>query len=80
MNRTDLRAIARHAGTVLVGQWAVMGFSVADTIIAGQYSAQALAVMSLATSIYISVYVGLNGMLQSLLPVWAELRGAGREK
>lgn len=80
MNRTDLRAIARHAGTVLVGQWAVMGFSVADTIIAGQYSAQALAVMSLATSIYISVYVGLNGMLQSLLPVWAELRGAGKDQ
>lgn len=77
MSHSDLRAIARHAGTVLVGQWAVMGFSVADTIIAGQYSAQALAVMSLASSIYISVYVGLNGMLQSLLPVWAELRGAG---
>lgn len=80
MIQTDLRAIARHAGTVLVGQWAVMGYSVADTIIAGQYSAQALAVMSLASSIYISVYVGLNGMLQSLLPVWAQLRGAGQDR
>jgi multidrug resistance protein, MATE family len=80
MKQSDLRAIARHAATVLVGQWAVMGFSVADTIIAGQYSAQALAVMSLATSIYISIYVGLNGMLQSLLPVWAELRGAGQDR
>ncbi len=79
MKQSDLRAIARHAGTVLVGQWAVMGFSVADTLIAGQYSAQALAVMSLASSIYISVYVGLNGMLQALLPVWAQLRGAGQD-
>lgn len=73
---SDFRVISRHAGTILVGQWAVMGFSVADTVIAGQYASEALAVMSLASAIYISVYVGLNGMLQSLLPVWAELRGA----
>jgi multidrug resistance protein, MATE family len=70
--------IARHAGTVLIGQLAVMAFGVADTLIAGRYSPQALAVLSLASSIYISIYVALNGMLQALLPVWAQLRGAGR--
>ncbi|MEY4027995.1 MAG: Multidrug resistance protein MdtK [Pseudomonadota bacterium] len=76
---SELRIIARHAGTVLVGQLAVMSFGIADTLIAGRYSPQALAVLSLASSIYISIYVALNGLLQALLPVWAELQGGGRQ-
>jgi multidrug resistance protein, MATE family len=75
---SELRTISRHAGTVLVGQLAVMAFGVADTVIAGRYSPHALAVLSLASSIYISIYVALNGMLQALLPVWAELHGGNR--
>lgn len=75
---SELRTISRHAGTVLVGQLAIMSFGVADTIIAGRHSPHALAVMSLASSIYISIYVALNGMLQALLPVWAELHGGNR--
>lgn len=76
---SELRTIARHAGTVLIGQLAVMAFGIADTLIAGRYSPQALAVLSLASSIYISIYVALNGLLQALLPVWAELHGGGRQ-
>lgn len=75
---SELRVILRHASTVLVGQLAVMAFGVADTMIAGRHSPQALATLSLASSIYISVYVALNGLVQALLPVWAELHGAGR--
>jgi MATE family multidrug resistance protein len=70
--------IARHAGTVLVGQLAVMAFGVTDTIIAGRYSENALAALSVGAAIFISVYVSLMGALQALLPVWAELHGAGR--
>ena len=77
---SELRVILRHAGTVLVGQLAVMAFGVADTLIAGRHSPQALATLSLASSIYISVYVALNGLVQALLPVWAELHGAGRHR
>jgi MATE family multidrug resistance protein len=76
---SELKTIARHAGTVLIGQLAVITFGVADTVIAGRHSPEALATLSLASSIYISVYVGLNGLIQALLPVWAELRGAGRK-
>jgi multidrug resistance protein, MATE family len=76
---SELRTIARHTGTVLIGQLAVMAFGIADALIAGRYSPHALAVLSLASSIYISIYVALNGMIQSLLPVWAELRGAGQQ-
>ncbi|WP_454909279.1 MATE family efflux transporter [Variovorax gossypii] len=70
--------IARHAGTVLVGQLAVMAFGVTDTIIAGRYSEGALAALSVGAAIFVSVYVSLMGVLQALLPVWAELHGGGR--
>lgn len=73
---SELKIISQHAGTVLVGQLAVMAFGVADTVIAGRYSDEALAALSVGSAIYISVYVGLIGIVQSLLPIWAEMRGA----
>ena len=76
----ELRTIARHAGTVLVGQLAVMAFGVTDTIVAGRYSQQALAALSVGSAVYISIFVGLLGVLQALLPTWAELHGASRKE
>ena len=76
---SELRIIARHAGTVLVGQLAVMTFGVADTVIAGRYNDTALAALSVGSAIYISVYVGLIGIVQALLPIWAEMLGAGKQ-
>jgi MATE family multidrug resistance protein len=70
--------IAQHAGTVLAGQLATMAFGVTDTIVAGRYSQQALAALSVGAAVYITVFVALMGVLQALLPVWAELHGAGR--
>ena len=55
-----------------------MAFGVADTVIAGRYSDTALAALSVGSAIYISVYVGLMGIVQALLPIWAEMLGAGR--
>lgn len=75
---SELGTIARHAGTVLVGQLAVMAFGVTDTIVAGRHSDAALAALSVGSAIYISVFVALMGVLQALLPVWAELHGARR--
>ena len=72
----ELKLILRHAGTVLLGQLAVMAFGVADTVIAGRYSDTALAALSVGSAIYISVYVGLIGVIQALLPIWAQMRGA----
>lgn len=74
----ELSRIARHAGTILVGQLAVMAFGVTDTLVAGRHSDAALAALSVGSALYISVYVGLMGVLQALLPVWAELRGGTR--
>ncbi len=75
---TELRVIARHAGTVLVGQLAAMAFGVTDTIVAGRYAEASLAALSVGAAIFISVYVSLMGVMQALLPVWSELHGARR--
>ncbi|MFT4242770.1 MAG: MATE family efflux transporter [Acidovorax sp.] len=75
---SELSIISRHALTVLAGQLAVMAFGVADTIVAGRHGEASLAALSVGSAIFISVYVALMGMLQALLPVWAEQRGAGQ--
>lgn len=74
----EFKTLTRHAGTVLVGQLAVMAFSVTDTIVAGRHSGAALAALSVGTAIFMSVFIGLMGVMQALLPVWAELHGARR--
>ena len=73
---SELRIVSRHAGTILVGQLAVMAFGVADTLIAGRFSDSALAALSVGAALYISVYVALLGIVQALLPIWAEMLGA----
>ncbi len=70
--------IARHGGTILVGQLAVMFYAVADSVIAGRYAPEALAAFSVATSIYASVFVAMMGVMQALMPIYAEHFGAKR--
>lgn len=70
--------LTRHAATVWVGQLAIMGFGLADTLIAGRHSDASLAALSVGSAVYISVYVALLGLLQAQLPIWAEMRGAGQ--
>lgn len=74
--RPELATIARHAGTVLVGQLAVMSFSITDTLVAGRFNDDALAALSIGASIYVTAYVSLMGVMQALLPIYAELHGA----
>ena len=73
---SELRTITRHALTVLAGQLATMAYGVTDTLVAGRYSEASLAAFSIGSAIYISVFIGLMGVLQALLPIWAELHGA----
>lgn len=76
----DLRVIGRHAGTIWAGQIAVMAFAVTDTLILGRQAPQALAALSVGTALYISIYIGLQGFIQSLLPLWARQHGAGHTR
>ena len=72
----ERRLLLKHALTVLIGQLAVISFGVTDTIIAGRYDPQALAALSIGSAVYISVYVALMGVLQAMLPIFAEQNGA----
>ena len=55
-----------------------MAFSITDTLIAGNFADTALAALAVASATYVTVHISLMGMLQALLPVWAELHGAQR--
>ena len=70
--------IARQAGTVLVGQVAVVAFGVIDTMVAGRHSEAALAALSVGSAVYITVFVMLMGLQQALLPMLSELHGANQ--
>ncbi|KAF1026607.1 MAG: Multidrug resistance protein NorM [Burkholderia plantarii] len=74
----DIRRIAGLAWPVLVGQLAIIAFGVIDTAMVGRYSATDLAALGLGSSIYISVYIGLTGVLSALQPIAGQLYGARR--
>ncbi len=75
----ELSTIARHALTVLAGQLAVMAFGVTDTVVTGRHSQESLAALSIGSAVFVSVYVALMGVLQALLPIWAEQRGRAHD-
>ena len=72
------RRILAQAWPVLIGQWASIGFGVADTIMVGHSSPQDLAAMALGSSIYASVFVGLMGVVIALTPIIAQHFGGKR--
>ena len=57
---------------------AVMAFGVTDTIVAGRFSQEALAALAVGGAVFATVFISLMGVMQALLPVWAELHGARR--
>ncbi len=74
----ELSVLSRHAGTVFVGQIAVMAFGITDTMVAARYSGEALAALSVGSATYISIFVALLGVLSAQLPTWSAMRGAGQ--
>ncbi len=76
-NNHTLR-IATLAWPILIGQLAVIANGVIDTAMTSRFSATDLAALALGASIYISVFVGLNGVLAAISPVIGQLYGAQR--
>lgn len=70
--------IASLAWPILVGQLAVIANGVIDTALTSRYSATDLATLALGTAIYVSIFVGLSGVLAALSPVVGQLFGAQR--
>ncbi len=82
MSRTSLwhsaRRIAPLAWPVFVGQLAVLAFSTVDTILLARHSALDLAALAIGGSAYISVFVGLMGVVLAVGPIAGQLFGAGK--
>jgi len=72
------RTILQQAWPILVSSWAGIAFAVLDTTMMGHASAADLQAMSLGASIYITVFVGLMGVVHALIPIIAQHFGAGR--
>jgi len=70
--------IAALAWPILIGQLAVIANGVIDTAMTSRYSATDLAALALGASIYISIFVGLNGVLAAIGPIIGQLYGAQR--
>lgn len=73
-----LKDILRQAWPVLVSSWAGIAFGVMDTAMAGHAGPMDLQAMALAVSIYITVFVGLMGVVHALIPTIAQHYGAGQ--
>jgi MATE family multidrug resistance protein len=68
--------IARLTWPILIGQLAVTANGVIDTAMSSRFSTLDLAAMALGVSVYVSLFVGLSGVLQALLPSIGQLFGA----
>ena len=76
--REDVSALLKLTGPLLIGQLAVIAFGVLDTAMTARYSAEDLAALAMASAIFISVYVGLTGVVSALAPIAGQLFGAKR--
>ncbi len=70
--------VATLAWPIVVGQMAVIMNGVIDTVMTARYSAIDLAALGLGASVYVSIFVGLSGVMQALSPTIGQLYGAKR--
>ena len=72
------RALLGLAWPILVGQVAVVGLGLIDTVMAGRLSADDLAGVALGSSAYTTVFIGFMAVLQALTPIAGHHFGAQR--
>ncbi len=75
---TSTRAFVKLGWPLFIANLALVGNGTIDTIMAGQLSATDLAAVAVSSSIYVSVYIGLMGVLQALSPIAGHHFGAQR--
>jgi len=75
---TDVARIVPLAWPVLVGQVAMLLYATADTVIVARYSATDLAALAVGAAAYITVFIGLMGVVLAVGPIVGQLYGAER--
>jgi MATE family multidrug resistance protein len=76
--RADVARIVPIAWPVFVGQLAVLLFTTIDTVLVGRFASSDLAALSIGASAYITVFVGLMGVVLAVGPIVGQLFGARR--
>jgi MATE family multidrug resistance protein len=76
--RISVRRILPLAWPVMVGQIAVLAFSTLDTVLVARHSAADLAALAIGSAAYITVFVGLMGVIMAIAPIAGRHYGAGQ--
>lgn len=76
--RDSARQIAPLAWPVVIGQISMLAYTTIDTLLVGRSSAQDLAALAVGSAAYVSIFVGLMGVLMALAPIVGQLYGAGK--
>ena len=76
--RHSVRRIVPLAWPVFIGQVAVLAFSTIDTVLVARHSAAELAVLAIGAAIYITIFIGLMGVVLAVSPIVGQLYGAKR--
>lgn len=74
----NLQRILPLAWPVVVGQVALLGFATVDTVLMARHSPADLAALAVGSSAYVSVFVGLMGVVLAVSPIVGQLFGARR--
>lgn len=77
---SSARRIAPLAWPVFVGQVAVLAFSTVDTLMVARSGALDLAALAIGGAAYISIFIGLMGVVLAVGPIAGQLFGAGRHR
>lgn len=72
----SLQRIAPLAWPVFIGQIAVLAFSTLDTMLVARYAAVDLAALSVGAAVYITVFIGLMGVVLAVGPIAGQMFGA----
>lgn len=73
---SEARALIHLALPMMIAQVAQVGTGFVDTVMAGNVSTDDLAAVSLGSSVFITVYVTLMGVVAALNPILSHLLGA----
>ncbi|MDY0271753.1 MAG: MATE family efflux transporter, partial [Advenella sp.] len=76
----SLGYILKQAWPILISQWAGIAFAVMDSMMLGHFSPDSLQAMALATSIFLTVNIGLMGVVHALIPICAQLLGSNKKE
>jgi MATE family multidrug resistance protein len=73
---SSVRRIMPLAWPVFIGQLAVLGFSTVDTVLVARHSATDLAALAVGSAAFVTVFIGLMGVVLAVSPIVGQLYGA----